>query len=267
MPADRLTYYVWPTLKREYYQIEFVSVGGGSVASSPGLKIADTKVAVAEGAFDTVLIAGAFVLAALGYLDGRRATTHWRHIHTLMKWYPRIRVEPDVLFVQDGRYLTSAGISAGIDLTLAIVEHDLGAGVARDVAREMVVFMQRPGGQGQFSNALSHPIGNDERLRRVLDTVTADPAGEHTVTSMAAMIGVSVRHLHRIFSTELGSSPSQWLEQVRVDTARGLLLEGLPITKVAQLCGLGSDETLRRAFARQLGITPTAFRDRFSTTG
>lgn len=142
MPADRLTYYVWPTLKREYYQIEFVSVGGGSVASSPGLKIADTKVAVAEGAFDTVLIAGAFVLAALGYLDGRRATAHWRHIHTLMKWYPRIRVEPDVLFVQDGRYLTSAGISAGIDLTLAIVEHDLGAGVARDVAREMVVFMQ-----------------------------------------------------------------------------------------------------------------------------
>lgn len=286
--------------QREYYQVEFVSVGGGSVVSSAGLKIADTKAAVAEGAFDTVLIAGgdalvdrtqndqllqavqqlthgadrvasvctgAFVLAALGYLDGRRATTHWRHIHTLMKWYPRIRVEPDVLFVQDGRYLTSAGISAGIDLTLAIVEHDLGAGVARDVAREMVVFMQRPGGQSQFSNALSHPIGNDERLRRVLDTVTADPAGEHTVTSMAAMIGVSVRHLHRIFSTELGSSPSQWLEQVRVDTARALLLEGLPITKVAQLCGLGSDETLRRAFARQLGITPTAFRDRFSTTG
>lgn len=196
---------------REYYQLEFVSVSGGPIVSSAGLTLADTKAAAEEGTFDAALVTGgdalvtrhpeeqllkaaehltstaqrvasvctgAFVLAALGYLDGRRATTHWRHIPALAKWYPGIRMKPDVLHIQDGRYLTSAGISAGIDLALAIVEHDLGAVVARGAAREMVVFMQRPGGQSQFSNALRHPPGHDARLRKVMDAVTAQPAGD-----------------------------------------------------------------------------------------
>lgn len=149
---------------------------------------------------------------------------------------------------------------------MAIVEEDLGAEVARAVARELVMFMQRPGGQTQFSSALSaSPVINDG-LRKMMAIVVADPGGDHTVTTMASMLGVSTRQLNRLFNAEVGETPAKWLEQVRVDAARGLLLEGYPITTVARLCGLGTDETLRGAFARQLGITPSAFRQRFATT-
>jgi transcriptional regulator GlxA family with amidase domain len=284
----------------EHYALEFVSTDGDTVRSSSGITMAGTTTAGPAGRFDTVLVAGgpglvdspvepdllaavdalsqaasrvasvctgAFVLAELGYLDGRRATTHWRHAHTLARRYPRIRVEPDVIHLRDGRYLTSAGISAGIDLALAIVEDDLGADTARTVARELVMFMQRPGGQTQFSTALSQPPASDGALRELMEAIIADPAVEHTVTSMAAAIGVSERHLNRMFRTELGTTPGRWLEQVRIDAARALILEGHPITRVAQRSGFGSDETLRRAFARHLGTTPTAFRDRFATTG
>ncbi|MGP6170869.1 GlxA family transcriptional regulator [Microbacterium sp. A196] len=284
---------------RSHYEVTFISVEGGPVASSSGLVLADT-IAVAEaGPCDTVLVAGgealvnfpqdpqlmaaaetlsasaqrvasvctgAFVLAALGYLDDRRATTHWRHAHQLAQWHPRIVVEPDVIHVRDGRFLTSAGVTAGIDLALALVEDDLGVEAARNVARELVMFMHRPGGQSQFSTALSHPPATNGLLRAVMDMVVADPAGDHTVSSMAAAVGVSVRHLNRIFHADIGTSPARWLEQIRVDAARTLILDGHPITLVAQLSGMGTDETLRRAFARQLGITPTAFRARFSTT-
>jgi transcriptional regulator GlxA family with amidase domain len=284
----------------EHYALEFVSAEGGTVRSSSGIALADTTAAREAGDFDTVLVAGgpglveapvdtallasvddlsgpasrvasvctgAFVLAELSYLDGRRATTHWRHAHTLARRYPRIRVEPDVIHLRDGRYLTSAGISAGIDLALAIVEDDLGADTARTVARELVMFMQRPGGQTQFSTALSQPPASDGALRELMETIVADPAAEHTVASMAAALGVSVRHLNRMFRTETGTTPARWVEQVRIDAARALILEGHPITRVAQLSGFGTDETLRRAFARHLGTTPTAFRDRFATTG
>lgn len=284
----------------EHYELVFVSAAGGTVRSSSGIAMAGTIAAADTGAFDTVLVAGgqrlvdspiedslveavealsarvsrvasvctgAFVLAELGYLDGRRATTHWRHAHTLAARYPRIRVEPDVIHLRDGRFLTSAGISAGIDLALAIVEDDLGADTARTVARELVMFMQRPGGQTQFSTALSQPPARSGALRELMETIVADPAVEHTVSSMAAALGVSARHLNRMFHAETGTTPARWLEQVRVDAARALILEGHPITRVAQRSGFGTDETLRRAFARHLGITPTAFRDRFSTTG
>lgn len=282
-----------------HYELTFVSVRGGSVASSSGLALADT-IAVAEaGPFDTVLITGgeelvdlhqdpqllaaaeimsasaqrvasvctgAFILAALGHLDGRRATTHWRHAHLLAQWYPQILVEPDVIHIRDGQFLSSAGVTAGIDLALAMVEEDLGAEVARNAARELVMFMHRPGGQSQFSTALKHPPATNGLLRTLMDEVVADPAGDHTMTSMASALAVSVRHLNRIFHAEIGTSPARWLERTRVDAARTLILDGHPITLVAQLSGMGTDETLRRAFARQLGTTPTAFRERFSTT-
>ncbi len=283
----------------KHYQVQLISATGGPVASSSGLILADTVAVADADPPDTLLVTGgaalverdpeptllravatlshgahrvasvctgAFVLAALGFLDNRRATTHWRHSHTLARWYPRICVEPDVLHIQDGRFLTSAGVTAGIDLALAIVEQDLGVQAARGVARELVMFMQRPGGQSQFSSALSPQHTPHEQLRNMMETVVADVAGDHTVSSMADMIGVSTRHLNRIFHAAVGLSPIQWLEQVRVDAARGLILEGHPITTVARLCGLGTDETLRRAFARQLGTTPTAFRQRFATT-
>lgn len=283
-----------------FYELEFISLDGGTVRSSSGIAMADTVAAADAGGFDTVLVAGgerlvdsavetslvsavetlaapasrvasvctgAFVLAELGFLDGRRATTHWRHAPTLAARYPHVRVEPDVIHLRDGRFLTSAGISAGIDLALAMVEEDSGADTARMVARELVMFMQRPGGQTQFSTALTNPPARTGALRGLMEAIVADPAAEHTVSSMASAIGTSVRHLNRIFRTQIGTTPGRWLEQVRVDAARPLILEGHPITRVAQRSGFGSDETLRRAFARHLGTTPTAFRDRFSTTG
>lgn len=282
-----------------HYEVVIISVHGGPVASSSGLILADTVAAADARSCDTLLVAGgealadqpqdkqllaavdmlsattqrvasvctgAFILAALGHLNGRRATTHWRHAHLLARWYPHITVEPDVIHLWDGRFITSAGITAGIDLTLAIIEEDLGVETARSVARELVMFMQRPGGQSQFSAALSGAAAKDELLRAVMESVIADPAKNHTVSSLAVTLGISVRHLNRVFHAEVGTSPSRWLEQIRVDRAKTLILEGHPLTRVAQLCGLGTDETLRRAFARQLGTTPTAFRKRFSTT-
>jgi transcriptional regulator GlxA family with amidase domain len=148
-----------------------------------------------------------------------------------------------------------------------MVEEDAGPDSARTVARELVMFMQRPGGQTQFSTALSQPPARSGALRELMEAIVADPAAEHTVSSMASALGVSVRHLNRIFHAEIGTTPARWLEQVRIDAARTLILEGHPITRVAQRSGFGTDETLRRAFARHLGTTPTAFRDRFSTTG
>lgn len=281
-----------------YYDVVFISAAGGPVRSSSGIELARTTSVQDAGAVDTLLVVGgeelvkridpslleaaqrleagtgriasvctgAFVLAELGYLNERRATTHWRHAATLARRYPKIQVDPDVIHIRDGRFLTSAGITAGIDLALAIVEEDLGAAVARDVARELVMFMQRPGGQSQFSAALSTPPTHHGLLRELMQAVVADPGAPHTSVTMADSIGVSARQLNRIFRTEAGTTPARWLEQVRVDAARSLILDGHQITRVAQLCGFGTDETLRRAFARQLGTTPTAFRERFLTT-
>lgn len=283
----------------EHYELVLISPGGGSVTSSSGIEITGTVSAREAGALDTVLVAGgghlahedidpellhaaellaagarrvasvctgAFVLAELGLLDSRRATTHWSHAETLALRHPKVTVEPDVIHVRDGRYLTSAGISAGIDLALAVVEEDLGSQRARDTARELVVFMQRPGGQSQFSTALRTPRVADQPLQAMMQAVLADPSDSHTVGTMAAHVGVSVRHLNRLFRAHTGTTPSRWLEQVRIDSAQALILDGHTFTTVARLSGLGSDETLRRAFARQLGTTPSTYRERFTTT-
>lgn len=162
--------------------------------------------------------------------------------------------------------MTSAGISAGIDLALAIVEIDLGASASRTAAQEMVMFMRRPGGQTQFSAALQHAPAQSEPLQKLVESVVTDPSTPHTVTSMASLVGVSERQLNRLFKEELNTTPAKWLEKIRVDAARTRILEGHPITISAQLSGFGSDETLRRAFARHLNTTPSAFRERFSST-
>ncbi|MET8614258.1 GlxA family transcriptional regulator [Streptomyces misionensis] len=281
------------------YDCTLVSPDGGDVATSSGPVLAATTAAADAGPFDTLLIAGAdhlaepgppgellaaagplvaraarvasvctgaFVLAALGLLDDRRATTHWRHARTLARRHPRVRVEPDALHIHDGRYLTSAGISAGIDLALSLVEDDHGPDAARAVARELVVFMQRPGGQSQFSTALATPAARSGLLRTLADSVLADPTADHSLPAMAASAAVSTRHLTRLFRTELRTTPARWVERVRLDRARQLLLDGHSITAAARYSGLGSDETLRRAFARHLGTTPTEYRKRFATT-
>ncbi|MGW1179080.1 GlxA family transcriptional regulator [Kitasatospora sp. NPDC002543] len=282
------------------YGTVLVSPEGGTVTASNGVTLADTAAPRdAGGILDTLVVAGAdhlaaegpdepllaaarglakralrvtsvcsgaFVLAALGLLDDRRVTTHWRHAPTLALRHPRVRVEPDALHIHDGRYHTSAGITAGIDLALALVELDHGAEAARAIARELVVFMQRPGGQSQFSTALATPPARSDLLRTLTDAVLADPAADHSLPAMAAAAAVSTRHLTRLFQAELHSTPARWVERVRLDRARQLLLDGHGVTAAARHSGLGSDETLRRVFARHLGTTPTEYRNRFTTT-
>ncbi|MER6912654.1 GlxA family transcriptional regulator [Streptomyces sp. NPDC000594] len=282
------------------YELVLVSPDGGPVTTSAGLALTGTVPAAEAGGSHTLIIAGgdrlaqqpiehglldatralaeraervasvctgAFVLAELGLLDERRATTHWRHAEALARRYPRTRVEPDAIHIRDGRYVTSAGISAGIDLALALVEEDHGPDVARAVARELVVFMQRPGGQSQFSTALATPPARGDLLRSLIADVLADPGTDHSLPAMAARAAVSPRHLSRLFRAELGTTPARWLERVRLHRAQQLLLDGHSVTSAARISGLGSDETLRRAFARHLGITPSAYRTRFGTTG
>ncbi|MDH6460313.1 transcriptional regulator GlxA family with amidase domain [Micromonospora sp. A200] len=212
--------------------------------------------------------AGAFTLAAAGLLDGRRVTTHWDLADQLAAHFPAITVDADPIFIADGRVITSAGITAGIDLTLALVEADLGPETARTVARQLVVFMQRPGGQSQFSVRAATPSTRHDLLRRVLDAIAADPAQPYDLPGLAALAGVSPRHLGRLFRTELGTTPARYLDRVRVEAAQGLLERGDDtLDVVARRVGFGSPETMRRTFLRELGITPGAYRSRFRTTG
>lgn len=283
------------------YELVMFSPYGGDVTAANGLPVAGTRVASSADAalLDTVIITGsdtlpneqwdpglltaaatltdgprrvasvctgAFILAELGLLDGRRATTHWRNARDLARRYPRVRVEADTLHIHDGRFLSSAGITAGIDLALSLVEEDLGAATAREIAQEMVVFMHRPGGQSQFAGAPNIPTVDSPILRDVLAQVHADPTGPHTVTTMATSAAVSSRHLGRLFREELGTTPAQWLEQLRLTTAQQLILDGHTITAAARNSGFGSDESLRRAFERCLHTTPTEYRARFSST-
>jgi transcriptional regulator GlxA family with amidase domain len=211
---------------------------------------------------------GAFLLAAAGLLDGRRATTHWRNSGQLALRFPGVQVESDAIFVQDGQMMTSAGVSAGIDLSLAIVEKHYGAQVARAVAKDMVVFMQRPGGQSQFSVRSQAPHTRHDMLRQALDAVVEDPAGNHTLPAMARRAGISTRHMTRLFYDEVGTTPARYVEQVRMEAAQAMLETGDDtMAVVARRTGFGSPESLRRAFMRHLGVMPSAYRASFRTTG
>jgi transcriptional regulator GlxA family with amidase domain len=178
------------------------------------------------------------------------------------------QADRDAIFVPDGHMLSSAGITSGIDLALGIVETDHGAAVARTVARHLVVFMQRPGGQSQFSVRLNADCERCDDLRAVLDAVVVDPAGDHQLGTMAARAALSVRQLTRRFQHEMGVTPAHYVERVRVEHAKNLLETGdQPIEIVARRAGFGSPETLRRAFVRAVGVTPTTYRSRFRSTG
>ncbi|WP_093800661.1 GlxA family transcriptional regulator [Streptomyces sp. Wb2n-11] len=209
---------------------------------------------------------GAFALAAAGLLAGRRATTHWEYAAEPARRFPEVAVTPDAIHVQDGPILTSAGVTAGIDVCLAMVEQDLGPEEARRVARDLVVFLQRPGGQSQFSAASRTPPTRDPVVRPLLDAVVADPAADHSLRAMARRAGVSTRHLTRLFRDRTGTSPAGFVEGVRLEAARILLENGAGVTGAAARSGIGSDESLRRAFARHFGVTPSAYAARFRTT-
>ncbi|MGC4791918.1 GlxA family transcriptional regulator [Micromonospora sp. DT178] len=207
---------------------------------------------------------GAFLLAAARLLDGRRATTHWAACADLASRFPAVRVRPDALYVRDGPLFTSAGVTAGIDLTLTLVEEDHGPERARTTAKYLVVFLHRPGGQSQFTVRGSTTAAPGSALRRVLDAVAAEPAAPHTLATMAAHASVSERHLTRLFRHTVGTTPIRYVEQVRVEAAKTLLEathDG--VARIARACGFGSDDSMRRAFLRGIGITPAEYRQRF----
>ena len=284
------------------YRIAMVSPNGDDVVSSSGFRMGvESSVASLEGPVDTVVVpgtwtwpqatedpvllaavsqasaarartagvcVGAFILAAAGLLDVRRATTHWQFAGELAARHPEVRVEPDAIFIADDDVYTSAGVTAGIDLALALVEADHGPALARDPARHLVVFMQRPGGQSQFSVRLEAQPVEPGALRSLLDAVAEDPAGDHRLSQMSRRAGFSERHLSRLFARELGTTPARYVERIRIEAARSMLeASSAPLDDVARRCGLGSAETLRRAFTRSVGVTPHAYRQRFVTTG
>lgn len=215
----------------------------------------------------TSVCAGAFLLAEAGILDGRRATTHWELAPQLAAAYPRVRVEPDPVFVREGHVVTSAGVTAGIDLALALVEEDHGADVAREVARQLVVFMTRPGGQSQFSVRMTAQRSQHPLVRRAMDEITADPSVPRGTDALATGLGISTRHLARLFRQETGMTPGQYIDAVRVEAAQALLSsDTTSVEEVAQQAGFGSSETMRRAFQHAFGVSPTVYRARFRTT-
>lgn len=283
------------------YTVRIVSADGADVVSSSGMRIGVAGAIGDCAAIDTLLVpggagwraaveqpsflpaleaaarrsrrvasicTGAFLLGAIGLLDGRQATTHWELLDELAERCPAAAVEREAIFVGDGSVYTSAGVTTGIDLALALVEADLGAALARTVARRLVVFMQRPGGQAQFSVRMRVAPIDASPLRDLLDAIVADPAGDHRLAAMSERAGFSERHLTRVFARELGTTPARYVEQVRIEAARGLLESSdAPLDTIARHAGLGSAETLRRSFTREVGITPHAYRQRFRTTG
>jgi transcriptional regulator GlxA family with amidase domain len=179
-----------------------------------------------------------------------------------------VQVDPDALFVRDDNIFSSAGIAAGMDLALALVEEDLGADLARTTAKVLVVFLQRPGGQSQFSVWTEARPVRHEPLRRVLDAIALDPSVDHSIPAMAARAGFSERHLTRLFDEHVGVRPGAYVERTRLEMARVMLESGDDsLATVARRSGLGSEETLRRTFVRRFGVTPGSYRNQFRSTG
>ena len=207
---------------------------------------------------------GAFLLAEAGLLDGRRATTHWSACEALARRHPAVRVEADPIFVRDGHVATSAGVTAGMDLALALVEEDLGADVARQVARWLVLFLKRPGGQSQFSAPLAGPAAARPALREIQEWIPAHLADDLSVAALAARAAMSPRNFARAFRRDLGVTPAAYVERLRVEHARSLLEStAAPAKAIAAQCGFATPETMRRAFRRQVGSSPGEYRNRF----
>ncbi|MFI1171228.1 GlxA family transcriptional regulator [Streptomyces melanogenes] len=207
---------------------------------------------------------GAELLAEAGLLDGRRATTHWAYCESLARRHPKVTVEPDPIYVRDGNVATSAGVTAGIDLSLALVEEDLGREAALTVARHLVVFLRRPGNQAQFSAQLSAQTARREPLREVQHWITEHPGEDLSVDALAARARLSPRHFARAFQAETGTTPGRYVERVRVEHARRLLEDTADgVEEISRACGYGTPEAMRRAFLKSLGTAPAEYRRRF----
>ncbi len=278
------------------YEIRIVAPGGLSVEASSGMAIAAYPLSSMEAGLDTLVIAGgegvdaaaadtvlidwvrnraglarrtasvctgAFLLAASGMLDGRRAATHWAFCAELARRFPAVRVESDPIFVRDGSIWTSAGVTAGIDLALALVEEDLGRTVALAVARYLVVFLKRPGGQAQFSEVLALQSAED-RFGALHDWTRKHLAEDLSLGVLARQAGMSERSFSRRYAEATGQTPARAIERLRVEEARRLLSETrLPVKRISQRCGFGSEETMRRSFLRLVAAAPQDYRARF----
>lgn len=213
---------------------------------------------------------GSFPLAATGLLDGRRTTTHWAHFDEFCEAFPSVHIDRDALFVRDGKYQCSAGVSAGIDSVLALIEEDCGRALALEVARELVVYLKRPGGQSQFSAQLATQFNTESssRFAELLQWMASQPGQDLSVERMAAHVAMSPRNFHRRFTEAFGITPASYVQTLRLDEARRLLTDGtLSIDRIAARCGYSSSEAMRVAFQRQLHLSPSEFRLRFQSTG
>jgi transcriptional regulator GlxA family with amidase domain len=284
---------------RPPYELKVVAHGGTPVtASAAGLKLSTLSLPLASEPVDTLMIAGgpgvdaaaadpaiihwvqrraqkasriasvctgAFLLAASGLLDGRRAATHWSYCDELAHRFPKVRVESDPIFLRDGAVWSSAGVTAGIDLALALVEEDLGPTVALAVARYLVVFMKRPGGQAQFSAALTLQAA-DDKFGQLHEWINRHLAEDLAIPVLADQARKSERSFIRHYTESTGVTPARAIERLRVEAARRLLSESsLPVKRICQRCGFGSEETMRRSFLRLLAVTPQDYRARFSS--
>jgi transcriptional regulator GlxA family with amidase domain len=207
---------------------------------------------------------GAFLLAETGLLDRRRVTTHWAYCATLAARFPEIIVDPDPIFVTDGHVTTSAGVTAGIDLALALVEDDLGRDAALDIARHLVVFLRRPANQAQFSTQLAAQLADREPLREVQRWIADHPAADLSVETLASRASLSPRQFARAFAAEVGMTPGRYVDRVRLETARRRMEDTADgVEETARRCGYGTPEAMRRAFVRALGVSPAEYRRRF----
>jgi transcriptional regulator GlxA family with amidase domain len=207
---------------------------------------------------------GAFFLAEAGLLDGLRATTHWGYTDDFARRFPNVALEPDKIFIKQGSIYTAAGVTSGIDLALALVEEDHGRETALAVARALVMFLRRPGGQTQFSAQLSSQIADHEPLRDLQAYILDHPEADLTVENMARRVAMSPRHFARVFAREVGAPPARYVTRARVETARRLLEESSEgLDQICERTGLGSAESMRRAFLKIVGVPPSHYRQRF----
>jgi len=208
---------------------------------------------------------GAFFLAATGLLNGRSVTTHWAVAEQFIEQFPQVNVDKDAIHINDGALRTAAGVTAGLDLALSLVEEDLGHEIAKRVACQLVMFFKRPGGQMQFSRKGKVAVTGRAALQELQRWVSANPGLEHSVASLAERLELSPRHFARIFRAEIGITPASWVEEARITAARWLLEQGHKTPKqVAAHCGFANTDVLRRVFVRHVGVTPAEYRKRFA---